>query len=75
MQVREVVLGDGYGSQNSLPQHFGLGDISVVDRLEVRWPRSGSVQTFTNLPSDRIIRITEGQPDFDEVAFRDRQTQ
>jgi hypothetical protein len=75
MQVREVVLGDGYGSQNSLRQHFGLGDISVVDRLEVRWPRSGSVQTFTNLPSGRIIRITEGQPDFDEVAFRDRQTQ
>ena len=45
-QMREVVLGDGYGSQNSLRQHFGLGDATSVDELTVKWPRSGIVQTF-----------------------------
>ena len=59
-QMREVVLGDGYGSQNTLRQHFGLGEATVVDELVVKWPRSGATQTFRNLPANRIIQITEG---------------
>jgi len=66
-QMREVVLGDGYGSQNSLRQYFGLGDATAVDELVVRWPRSGVTQTFTHVGGDRIVQITEaaatGAPD------------
>jgi hypothetical protein len=58
-QMREVTLGDGYGSQNSLRQYFGLGDATKVDELVVRWPRSGVTQTFTNVAADRIVQITE----------------
>jgi ASPIC and UnbV/FG-GAP-like repeat len=60
LQAREVVLGDGYGSQNSLRQHFGLGAHSKVDELRVRWPRSGITQIFRNIAGNRIIQITEG---------------
>src|SRR5262249_52906740 len=42
-QTREVALGDGYGAQNSLRLHFGLGAAPAVDELTVRWPRSGLV--------------------------------
>jgi hypothetical protein len=59
-QMREVVLGDGYGSQNSLRQHFGLAGHTQVDELTVRWPRTGAVQTFRNLRANQIIEITEG---------------
>jgi enediyne biosynthesis protein E4 len=66
-QMREIALGDGYGSQNSLRQYFGLGDATKVDELVVRWPRSGVTQTFTNVSADRIVQITEaaatGAPD------------
>ena len=60
LQMREIVLGDGYGSQNSLRQHFGLADATSVDELTVRWPRSGVVQKFHNVAADRIVEITEG---------------
>ncbi|MBS1857002.1 MAG: CRTAC1 family protein [Acidobacteria bacterium] len=60
-QIREVVLGDGYGSQNSLRQHFGLGESAVIQELTVKWPRSGVVQTFHNVAGDRILEITEGK--------------
>jgi ASPIC and UnbV/FG-GAP-like repeat len=60
LQMREVVLGDGYGSQNSLRQHFGLGEATHVDELTVNWPRSGVVQKFHNVAADRIVEITEG---------------
>ncbi len=59
-QMREIVLGDGYGSQNSLRQHFGIGDATSVDEVVVKWPRSGTVQKFKNVAGDRIIEITEG---------------
>jgi hypothetical protein len=61
-QMREVVLGDGYGSQSSLRQYFGLADQANVDELVVRWPKSGTTQTFSNVAADRIIQITEGKP-------------
>ena len=60
-QMREVVLGDGYGSQNSLRQYFGLGDRGTVDELDVVWPRSGITQTFKNVAADRILEVTEGR--------------
>ena len=59
-QLREVVLGDGYGSQNDLRAHFGLGATSKVDRLTVVWPRSGRTQVFEDLEADRFLRVVEG---------------
>jgi hypothetical protein len=68
-QMREVVLGDGYGSQNSLRQHFGLGGAAVVDQMTVRWPRSGIVQTFRNFAANRIVAVTEGVDELIERRY------
>ena len=69
-QMREVVLGDGYGSQNSLRQHFGLADATMVDELTVKWPRSGITQVFHNVSGNRIIQITEGEDKIVEKSYR-----
>jgi hypothetical protein len=61
-QSREVVLGDGYGSQNSLRQHFGLAHHPFVDKLVIRWPASDTTQTFEHIPANQILEITEGDP-------------
>ncbi|HYX26754.1 MAG TPA: CRTAC1 family protein, partial [Thermoanaerobaculia bacterium] len=58
--TREVVAGDGYASQNMLRLHFGLGAAATVDELTVKWPASGIVQSFRNVPADRILQLTEG---------------
>jgi hypothetical protein len=60
MLTRELTAGDGYGSQNTLRQHFGLGDAAQVDELVVKWPRSGITQKFSNVAVNRFIGITEG---------------
>jgi hypothetical protein len=69
LRAREVVLGDGYGSQSSLRLHFGLKDRQTVDKLVVRWPRSGIVQTFANVAVNRIIQITEGDYNLVEKRY------
>ncbi len=68
-QMREVVLGDGYGSQNSLRQYFGLNDASAVDEMVVRWPRSGIVQKFQNVAGNRIVQVTEGSDGLVEKKY------
>jgi hypothetical protein len=68
-QMREIVLGDGYASQNSLRQHFGLGSATSVDELTVKWPRSGIVQTFHNVAGNRIVEITEGKNEVVEKNY------
>jgi ASPIC/UnbV protein/VCBS repeat protein len=68
-QMREVILGDGYGSQNSLRQYFGLNDASAVDELTVRWPRSGITQTFRDISGNRIVEVTEGKDSLAEKRY------
>ncbi len=67
-QMRELVIGDGYGSQNSLRQYFGLGNAAEVDELIVRWPKSGATQTFAKVAGDRIVQITEGKAGADALV-------
>jgi enediyne biosynthesis protein E4 len=60
------VRGDGsYLSHNDLRAHFGLGDVSRVDSVEIRWP-SDQVERFSNVPIDRVSRIVEGRGRIDE---------
>lgn len=58
-QIREVQGGSGGKGQNSLPVEFGLGNVSNIDSLIVRWP-SGTVQNFTNVTPNVIYNLTEG---------------
>ena len=40
--------------------HFGLGQESKVDRIEIRWPKpGGQTHVLTNVPVDQILRVQE----------------
>ena len=57
-QIREVSGGRSFMGQHMRPAHFGLGTVSKVDRLTVRWP-NGIVQTLTDVPANRRVTATE----------------
>ena len=57
-QIREVGAGEGGMSQNSTTVAFGLGPVSVLDSLVVRWPWR-STQMHTGLPVNRRLTILE----------------
>ena len=58
-QTRELISADSW-YQDDLRLHFGLGEATVVDQLEVRWP-SGQVDVINSVPADQTIRIIEGR--------------
>jgi hypothetical protein len=59
-QVREVKSGSSYLGQHDLRVHFGLGAVSNVQQLEIRWP-GGQIETIRDLPANQIVTITEGR--------------
>jgi hypothetical protein len=66
---RWVNSGGSFGC-NSLRQQIGIGKAVRVKRLEVFWPKSNHTQTFENLPTNRIIRVTEGAQEFVQTNLR-----
>lgn len=57
--VDEVRSGSSYISQNDLRVHFGLGQATKIDAVEVRWP-SGLAEHFDNLSVDSFHTLKEG---------------
>jgi hypothetical protein len=58
-QRGDVISGGSYLSSNDFRPHFGLGQATSVDTIEVHWP-DGKVEHFAVPGVDRIVTITEG---------------
>jgi hypothetical protein len=59
-QREDVLSGGSYLSSNDPRAHFGLGDGTTVDDVEIHWP-SGSVEHVKLASVDRIFTIEEGK--------------
>ncbi len=59
-QMDEVHSGTSVMSQSDLRLHFGVGQAKKIDRLEVTWPTTQKIETFTDLDPNQILVIKEG---------------
>ncbi|HET7002558.1 MAG TPA: CRTAC1 family protein, partial [Puia sp.] len=60
---RDVNSGGSFGA-NPLRQHIGIGQATAVKKIEIKWPVTGKLQIFENVPVDVNINITEGDSTF-----------
>ncbi len=58
-QLREISTAGSYLASNDIRAHFGLGDCSVIEEMEISWP-SGKKETFTRINANQILLIREG---------------
>jgi hypothetical protein len=58
-ETRELRCGGSYCSQNSLTLAFGMGQKSIAERVEVRWP-GGPVETWKGIQGDRQVMLQRG---------------
>ncbi|MDK2970420.1 MAG: hypothetical protein PWP23_175 [Candidatus Sumerlaeota bacterium] len=54
---RDANTNAGAFNQSDVPVHFGLGDASSIDRLEIRWP-FGEVTVLTDVAVDRYLTLS-----------------
>ncbi|MCG8306495.1 MAG: CRTAC1 family protein [Cytophagales bacterium] len=60
VQIAQKKSASGYLSQSDPRIHFGLGDRTTVERIEIIWP-SGATQVLENVEAGKIITITENE--------------
>jgi hypothetical protein len=65
-QNRYTLAGEGYTSQNSNSEFFGLGAETLVDSLKVTW-LSGTVDMLYNVSVNQSLTIIEGSSLFVEA--------
>ena len=59
-QRGDVMSGASYLSSSDMRLHFGVGDATNVDAVEIHWP-GGAVETLKPAGVDRIYTIEEGK--------------
>ncbi|HEX4458207.1 MAG TPA: ASPIC/UnbV domain-containing protein [Polyangia bacterium] len=59
-QTREIALGSGFATVNSLSLTLGLDRCAKVDELTVRFP-GGDARTFRDVAADKMYRVVEGK--------------
>jgi hypothetical protein len=59
-QFQEVHQSGGFLSSNDVRVHFGLGESTTVEELEITWP-SGVLQKLKGLKPNRVLKIKEGK--------------
>src|ERR1700733_4425806 len=59
-QRGDVFSGGSFASTHDARVHFGLGDATTIDLIEVHWP-SGMKEKFAVAKVDQIVTLTEGQ--------------
>jgi hypothetical protein len=57
-QYNEATTAVGYNSSSDKRVHFGVGDATVIDTIELSWP-TGVHQVLTNVKVNQVLTLTE----------------
>ncbi len=60
-QRGDVLSGGSFASSNDPRVHFGLGDATSIDSVEVRWPGGGPAEKVAVPGVDRILTVEQGR--------------
>ena len=57
-QYAEMTTTVGYASSTACGLHFGLGNESVIPKIQISWP-SGAKQTLSDVQADQVLEVIE----------------
>jgi hypothetical protein len=58
VQYNQMSTAAGYASSSAGPVHFGLGQDTSAETVEIRWP-SGAATSLKNVVGDRVLTVRE----------------
>ncbi len=58
VQYNHATTAVGYSSSSDKRVHFGVGNATVIDKIELQWP-SGVKQVLLHVKADQVLTITE----------------
>lgn len=55
IQYQELTPVRGFFSSSECLLHFGLGNVSTIDKLEIQWPSDGKIQVLENVKANQRL--------------------
>jgi hypothetical protein len=68
LQAQQVESQSSYYSVNDLRLHYGLGEATKADLIEVRWP-NGKTEVIRDVPANHLVFLKEGSGIVKSVKF------
>ncbi len=68
--VFRIVNSGGSFGASALRMEIGIGQATVIDQIEITWPKSQKKQVFKNIQPNQFIKITEGEKNFSKINIK-----
>jgi hypothetical protein len=68
--VYRIVNSGGSFGASSLRREIGIGQATIIDQIEITWPKSNKKQVFKNIQPNQCIKIIEGEKNFSKVNIK-----
>lgn len=65
--IKQLTAGDGYHASNERRLLFGLGSMTQIDELKVRWP-GGAVQSWNRIAANTVATLIEGSSELHSIS-------
>jgi len=69
--IHQRLTGNGFECSNEPIIHFGLGDVTHLDAIEIQWP-SGRITRYNDVPANQRILCVESDSSWVEVNLERR---
>lgn len=68
--VYRIVNSGGSFGASSLRSEIGIGQATIIDQIEITWPKSNKKQVFKKVQPNQYIKIIEGEKSFSRVNIK-----
>ena len=68
--VYRIVNSGGSFGASSFRSEIGVGQATIIDQIEITWPKTNKKQVFKNVQPNQYIKIIEGEKDFSKVNIK-----
>lgn len=68
--VYRIVNSGGSFGASSLRMEIGVGQATIIDEIEITWPKSKAKKTFKNVKPNQFIKVIEGEKDYSTIEVK-----
>lgn len=68
--VYRILNSGGSFGASALRSEIGVGQATIIDQIEITWPKSQKKEVFKNVKPNQYIKIIEGENNFSKIDIK-----
>jgi tetratricopeptide (TPR) repeat protein len=68
--VHRILNSGGSFGASALRMEIGIGQATIIDQIEITWPKNQKKKVFKNIQPNQFIKIIEGENSFSKIEIK-----